>query len=100
MNESVNTLPQPSKARPTQQQIAKWRSQPRKPQKTATITRTSLPAYQHLYMLSYRKKILHTLTVAEFAAGHAIIALHTQAKAKGFTHVKQGKHTRTLKGRP
>ncbi len=81
---------------PTADQIARWRSLPKTPRKTATITRTSLPAYQHLYTLSYRKKILHTLTVAEYATGHATIALHTQAKVKGFTHVKQGKHTHPL----
>ena len=81
---------------PTQSEIARWRTQPKTPRKTATITRELAPAYQHQYTLSYRKKTLHTLTVADFATGHAIIALHTQAKVKGFTHVKQGKHTHKL----
>lgn len=81
---------------PTADQIARWRSQPKAPRKTATITRTSLPAYHNLYNLTYRSELLHTLTVPEYATGHAITRLHAEAKNKGFTHVKQGKHIHAL----
>ena len=81
---------------PTQSEIARWRSLPKTPRKTATITRTSLPAYHNLYNLTYRSTLLATTTVPEYATGHAITALHAQAKQQGFTHVKQGKHTHAL----
>lgn len=81
---------------PTQSEIARWRSLPKTPRKTATITRTSLPAYHNLYNLTYRSNLLASLTVPEYATGHAITYLHTQARLQGFTHVKQGKHTHAL----
>lgn len=81
---------------PTADQIARWRSRPKAPQRTATITRTALPAYHHLYNLTYRSNLLATVTVPEYATGHAITRLHAEAKLKGFTHVKQGRHTHAL----
>jgi hypothetical protein len=81
---------------PTAAEIARWRSLPKTPRKTATITRTSLPAYHNLYNLTYRNNLLATTTVPEYATGHAITYLHQQAKQQGFTHVKQGKHVHAL----
>lgn len=81
---------------PTADQIARWRSLPKTPRKTATITRTSLPAYHNLYNLTYRSNLLASLTVPEYATGHAIHKLHAEAKQQGFTHVKQGKHIHAL----
>lgn len=81
---------------PTADQIARWRNQPKQPRRTATITRTNLPGYHHLYNLTYRNNLLHTLTVPEYAVGHAIHNLQTLAQQQGFTHVKQGKHIHKL----
>ena len=81
---------------PTADQIARWRSIPKTPQKTATLTRTRRPAYHDQYNLTYRSNLLATVTVPEYATGHAIVQMHSKAKDMGFTHIKQGLHTHKL----
>lgn len=75
----------------TAEQIARWRSQPKTPQRTATITHN-----HHAYNLAYRKKTLHTIIAPDYEVGHAVTSLQRLAKQQGFTHVKQGKYTHKL----